>query len=288
MAAYAPPEVVAAPGHLLALDRLSEAGFGALLDLAAVMKRHALAWRSALEGRAVSCLFEQPSTRTRLSLEVAIHRLGALPVMLRPEELRLGEVDSIAETARLLASYCDAIAVRTARHRDLLELAEHASVPVINAGTDREHPCRALADCLTLRERFGDLRGLPIAYLDDRDAVADSLIEAAMLSRVELRIASPPALLPDPALLARAGQTVRICDTPREAVRGALAVYAAGPRRELPELLSLTAPRAVLMTARGRDPHTDVLDDPGSQQAANLLGIQQAVLRTLVTGEWEM
>jgi ornithine carbamoyltransferase len=285
MVTYAQPEIVAVPSHLLGLDGLSEAGFGALLDLAAVMKRHALAWRSALKGRAIACLFEQPSTRTRVSLEVAIHRLGALPVMLRPEELRLADVDSLAQTARLLSSYCDAIAVRTPRHRDLLELAEHTSVPVLNAGTDREHPCRVLADCLTLRERFGDLRGLPIAYLGDRDAVADSLIEAAILSRIELRIAAPPALLPDPGLLARAGQTVRICETPSEAVRDAVAVYAANPPREL---LSLAAPGAVLMTARGPAPHTDVLGDPGSQHDAGLLGIHQAVLRGLVTGDWEV
>src|SRR5919197_2452164 len=142
MAAHVQPAAgsasAAAPRHLLGLDALSEADFGALLDLAAVMKRHPLAWRTTLEGRAIACLFEQPSTRSRASLQVAIHRLGALPVMLAPREL--GGGDSLAETARVLSSYCDAIAVRTPRHRDLLELAEHASVPVLNALTDREHP----------------------------------------------------------------------------------------------------------------------------------------------------
>jgi len=115
----------------LGIDDLSAGEFDALLDLAGVMKRHPLAWRSALEGRAVACLFEAPSTRSRVSLEVAVNRLGALPVVLQPTELRLGQGDSIADTARVLSSYCDAIAVRTDRHRDLLELAEHASVPVI-------------------------------------------------------------------------------------------------------------------------------------------------------------
>jgi ornithine carbamoyltransferase len=268
MATYVQPEVVA-PEHLLGLDALSAAQFGALLDLAAIMKRHPLAWRSTLEGRTIACLFGQPSTRSRVSLEVAIHRLGALPVMLQPAELRHG--DSLAETARVLSSYCDAIAVSTPRHRDLLELAEHATVPVLNALTDREDPCRALADCLTLRDRFGDLQDLPIACVGDSDAVADSLIEAAMLSGIQIRIANP-ALLGDPALLARAGQAVRVFDTPREAVSGAVAVYAEATE----ELTSLAAPGAIFMTPRG------------PEQAADLLGVHQAVLRTLVTGDWEL
>jgi ornithine carbamoyltransferase len=261
-----------APRHLLGLDGLSEADFGALLDLAAVMKRHPLAWRTTLEGRAIACLFEQPSTRSRASLHVAIHRLGALPVTVVPAELEEG--DALAEIARVLSSYCDAIAVRTPRHRDLLELAEHASVPVVNALTDREHPCRALADCLTLRSRFGGLRGLPVAYLGGRAAVGYSLVEAAMLSGIELRVAAPARLRLDPELLARAGQTVRICDTDDEAIDGAVAVYADDRHREL---ASLAAPRAVLMTARALP-----------EQAANLLGIHAAMLRVLVTGDWEI
>jgi ornithine carbamoyltransferase len=208
------------------------------------MRRHPLAWRGALDGRAIACLFEEPSTRSHVSLEVAVHRLGALPVMLKLAGAPLDE------TARVLSSYCDAIAVRTPRHRDLLELAEHATVPVVNARTDREHPCRALADCLTLRDRFGDLRGLQVAYVEGNEAVTYSLIEAAMLSGLVLRLAAP---LPDPALLGRAGQAVSIYETPDEAVSGADAVLGASP-----------------------------------EQVANLLPVEQAVLRTLVTGEWEV
>ena len=145
---------VSTPRCLLGVADLSASDFDALLDLAAVMKRHPLAWRSALEGRAVACVFEHSATRSRVSLEVAVHRLGALPVVLR------ARAASRSRTPRTrVSSYCDAIAVRTDRHRDLLELVEHASVPVINALTDREHPCRALADCLALRERFGGLPG---------------------------------------------------------------------------------------------------------------------------------
>jgi len=253
-----------APRHLLGLDGLSAADFAALLDLAAVMRRHPLAWRETLEGRAVACLFEQPSTRSRTSLHVAIHRLGAIPVTVAPG-------DGLAETARVLSAYCDAIAVRTPRHRDLLELAEHASVPVVNALTDREHPCRALADCLTLRDRFGGLRGLPVAYLGGREAVGYSLVEAAMLAGMELRVAAPARLRLDPELLERAGRTVRICATEDEAVEGAAGVYA-----DAGAPLSQAAPRAVVMTARGL-----------AEQDANLLGVHQAMLRGLVTGVWE-
>lgn len=266
---------VSAPQRLLGIDDLATDQFHALLDLAAVMKRHPLAWRSALEGRAVASVFEYPSTRTRVSLEVAAHRLGALPVVLQP----IG--DSMAETARVLSSYCDAIAMRTDRHRDLLVLAEHASVPVVNALTDREHPCRALADCLTLRERFGELEGLQIAYVGASEPVTHSLIEAAMRSGITLRIAAPTTLLPDPALLMRAGETVRVCETPREAVSDAVAVYAAGTRREVPDtyamtpgLMSFAAPGALMMGA-------------SLEQADNLLPVEQAVLRALVTGDWE-
>ena len=272
---------VSAPQRLLEMEDLTVRDFDALLDLAAVMKRHPLAWRSSLAGRAVACLFAQPSTRSRVSLEVAVHRLGALPVVLQPAELGRGAGDSLADTAHVLSSYCDAIAVRTDRHRDVLELAEHASVPVINALTDREHPCRALADCLTLREHFGELPGLQIAYVGACEPVTHSLIGAAMLAGITVHLAAPEALLPDPALLARAGASVRLCETPREAVSGAVAVYAASARRGLPDsyavtpaLMGFAAPGAVVM-------------DP-SEQAANLLPVEQAVLRALVTGDWEI
>lgn len=259
------------PRCLLGIDDLSVSEFHALLDLAAMMKRHPLAWRNALDGRAVACLLEQPSTRGRVSLEVAVHRLGAHPVVLERGA-------SPRETAHALSSYCDAIAVRTSRHRDVLDLAASASIPVINALTDLEHPCRALADCLLLRERFGELPGMQIAYVGAREPAMHSLIEAAALAGITVRVAAPEALLPDPALLARAGDAVRVCESPREAVSGVVAVYAARPRRDVPDtyavtpaLLAFAAPGAVVM-----DPTPDMLP------------VEQAVLRALVTGDWEV
>jgi ornithine carbamoyltransferase len=279
--------IATTPRHLLGLEGLAASDLGVLLDLAALMRRHPSAWRDALEGRAVACLFEQRSTRSRVSLEVAIGRLGAHAVMLHTAELELGNGDSLAETARLFSCYCDAIALRTPRHRDLLELAEHAGVPVLNALTDREYPCRALADCLTLRDRFGDLHGLPVAFVGDDDAVSRSLIEAAALAGFELRVAAPVARRPDPAVLARAGQAVRVYDDPREAAKDALAIYATGtPDDDYGALLALAAPRAVYMHTRP----WAAGDAPASvtaEQAGNLLAVEQAVLRAYVGGEWE-
>jgi ornithine carbamoyltransferase len=167
------------------------------------MKLHPLAWRSALEGRSVACYFAKPSTRMRVSFEAAINRLGGLPIMLRPDELQLGHGEPIADTARVLSSYCEAIVIRTFAQRDVRELAEHSSVPVINALTDDHHPFQALADCLTLREHFGSLDGLTLAYIGDGNNVAHSLIEAARLTGMNLRLATPPGCLPDPSILAR-------------------------------------------------------------------------------------
>src|SRR3954452_24873723 len=168
--------------HLLRVADLNPSQIDALLALAAVMKRHPLAWRGCLEGRSIACLFANPSTGTRVSFEAAINRLGALPIMLRPDEVQLERGEPIADTARVLSCYCDAIVVRTRAQRDVRELADHASVPVVNALTDDHHPCQALADCLTLRERFGSLDGLTMAYIGDGTNVATSLIEAAALT----------------------------------------------------------------------------------------------------------
>ena len=289
-----------ATGHLLTVADLSSERFAALLDLAAVMKRHPLAWRDTLEARAVACYYELASTRSRISFEVAIHRLGALPVMLRPDELQLGRGERLADTARVLSAYCDAIVMRTPTDRDLKELAEAAAVPVINAGTEGHHPCQALADCLTLRERFGDLDGLPVAYVGDCANVAQSLIEAAVLTGMEIRVAAPREQFADPVLMAHAGAAMRVFDDPREAVADAMAIYT-GPSisgaedfRVTTELMELAAPRAIFMhplpARRGREVAAAVLDGPASavwRQAANLLPVEQAVLRALVTGEWE-
>ena len=135
----------------------------------------------------LACFFSKPSTRTRVSFEAAAQRLGMLPLMLRPDELQLGRGEPIADTGRVLSGYAAAIVVRTFAQADVDELAAAATVPVINALTDEHHPCQALADLLTIRERFGGLEGIRLAYLGDGNNVAHSLMEAGALAGMRRR-----------------------------------------------------------------------------------------------------
>jgi ornithine carbamoyltransferase len=298
-------------GDLLRIADLRPAELHRLLDLAAAMKADPRGWLDVMPGASIACYFAKPSTRTRVSFEAAVHRLGALPIMLRPDELQLGRGEPIADTARVLSSYCAAIVIRTFAQADVEEMATAASVPVINALTDDHHPCQALADLLTLRERFGRLEGLRVAYVGDGNNVAHSLMEAAALAGFELTLACPPGYLPDADIARAAGPAVHLFRDPRDAVLGAHAVYTdvwvsmgdeqerAGRMADLAtyrvdhELMSLAANDAVFLHClpahRGEEVAADVIDGPRSavwQQAANRLPTEQAVLHALVTG-WE-
>jgi ornithine carbamoyltransferase len=298
------------PRSLLRIADLTPGELHRVLDLAAAMKEDPTGWHDALAGTSVACYFSKPSTRTRISFEAAVHRLGGLPIMLRPDELQLGRGEPIADTARVMSSYCSAIVIRTFAQSDVEEMAAAASVPVINALTDDHHPCQALADLLTLRERFGDLHGLPVAYVGDGNNVAHSLIEAAMLTGIDLRLACPEGYRPDPEIAA--GATV--VTNPHEAVAGARAVYTdvwvsmgdAGserqrrlddldPYRITPGLMGLAASDAIFLHClpahRGEEVATAVIDGAHSavwDQAANRLPTEQAALYVLVTGDWEV
>jgi ornithine carbamoyltransferase len=302
--------VTPTPKHdLLRIADLSPGRLETLLALSAEMKADPRGWLEALPGESVACYFSKPSTRTRVSVEAAIHRLGALPIMLRPDELQLGRGEPIADTARVMSSYCAAIVIRTFAQRDVQEMAEAASVPVINALTDDHHPCQALADLLTLRERFGGLEGLQVAYVGDGNNVAHSLMEAAALAGFELWLACPPGYEPDAEITRVAGDAVHIVRDPREAVAGAQAVYtdvwvSMGDEEERArrlstlaayrvdrDLMALAAHDAVFLHClpahRGEEVAADVIDGPRSavwQQAANRLPTEQAVLYVLATG----
>jgi ornithine carbamoyltransferase len=300
---------VTTPTHLLRIADLTPDELTRLLDLAAAMKQEPNGWHDALAGSSVACYFSKPSTRTRISFEAAVHRLGGLPIMLRPDELQLGRGEPIADTARVMSSYCAAIVIRTFAQGDVEEMAAAAGVPVINALTDDHHPCQALADLLTLRERFRDLRGLPVAYIGDGNNVAHSLIEAAALTGIDLRLACPEGYHPDPEI----ARDTYVTDDPREAVVGARAVYTdvwvsmgdeAERQRRLddlerfrvtPALMDLAAADAIFLHClpahRGEEVSSAVIDGAHSavwQQAANRLPTEQAALYALATGDWEV
>ena len=211
------PEAPAIPDHFLRVTDLDRAGLEALLDLAALMKRRPHGFVDVLQGDTVVCFFEKPSTRTRVSFAAAAERLGMLPLVLRPDELQLGRGETLGDTARTLSGYAAASVVRTVAQETVDELAAAAGKPVINALTDEHHPCQALADLLTLRERFGVLEGLRVAYVGDGNNVVRSLADAAQLTGMELVIAAPSGYAE--------GISARVTQDPAEAVEGADAVY---------------------------------------------------------------
>jgi ornithine carbamoyltransferase len=205
--------------HFLTGEELSPAELAALLDRAAELKAAPRSSR-ALEGAVVALVFERPSTRTRLSFEAGVVELGGHPMVLRAGELQLSRGESVADTARVLSRHVQAVGVRTGPHADLEVLASEGTIPVFNMLTAEHHPCQALADLLTLREAFGTLEGLRVAYVGDGNNVARSLAIAGGLAGVEVVVASPEGyeLAGDP-------HGARLVRDPAEAVDGAHAVY---------------------------------------------------------------
>ncbi|HEU5279649.1 MAG TPA: ornithine carbamoyltransferase [Gaiellaceae bacterium] len=201
-----------------------------VLDLADELKRlqHAREEHHLLPGRTLGMIFQKPSTRTRVSFEVGIYQLGGTGLYLSAGDLQLGRGETIRDTAVVLSRYLDAIMIRTFAQSDVDELAANASIPVINGLTDSAHPCQALADVMTIRERFGRLEGLKVAYLGDGNNVCASLMVASAKLGMDFVAATPPGYRPDdePVRIARAaGGSVELVDDPRAAVEGADVLY---------------------------------------------------------------
>jgi ornithine carbamoyltransferase len=291
------------PSHFLTGEELSRDQLSSLLDRALELKagRDARVGADALSGRSIALFFERPSTRTRVSFQVAVAELGAHPLPLRADELQLGRGESIADTARVLSRYVHAIAIRSGAHETAAELAEVADVPVINALTPLHHPCQALADLLTLRERFATLDGVSVAYVGDGNNVARSLAILGRTAGVELRVATPPGYELEPGL---AGMQTH---DPREAAAGADALYTdvwvsmgderdadrrradLAPYRLDAELLGVAGDRAIVMHCLpahpGEEITADVLYGDRSavwDQAENRLHAQKALLELLL------
>jgi ornithine carbamoyltransferase len=289
--------------HFLTGEELDRAQLEALLDRALELKasRGRPGAPKPLQDRSVALVFERPSTRTRISFEVAVAELAGTPIVLRSDEMQLSRGESIGDTARMLSRFVHGIVIRSASDERVAELADVASVPVANALTPLHHPCQALADMLTLRERFGGLEGLTLAYVGDGNNVARSLAILGRTLGVDVRVASPDGYRLDSGLAA--------LDTedPAAAVAGADAVYtdvwvsmgdeadaearraALAPYQVNTDLLAGAADRAVVLHCLPAHPGEEIADDLlyGGRsavwdQAENRLHAQKALLELLL------
>jgi len=302
----------AAPRHFLDVSDLDAATLRHVLDAGAAMKsaRAGLSRGERdsgrpLEGKLLAMIFEQPSTRTRVSFDVAMRQLGGEAILLAGANMQTGRGETIADTARVLSRYVDAIMIRASRHENLIELAEHATVPVINGLTDRSHPCQIMADVMTFEEHRGPIGERVIAWSGDGNNVASSWIHAAARFGFELRLACPEELSPAPDVMdwAKAEKArVHLTRDPAEAVEGADCVVTdtwismgdkdAASRHNLLQpyqvnesLMEIAAPDAIFMHCmpahRGEEVTAGVMDGPRSvviDEAENRLHAQKAVL----------
>lgn len=295
------------PKHFLDLDRFSGDELHAILDIGANLKKGEVldGESKPLAGKMLAMIFEKPSTRTRVSFEVGMRQLGGDAVVLEPSGTQLGRGESVADTARVLSRYVDAIMIRTTREDILLEMAEYATVPVINGLTDRTHPCQLMADVMTFQEHRGDIKGKVITWSGDGNNMAASWIHAATRFGFELRLACPEILLPPQEVLdwaAREGGKIVVTPDVDAAVAGSDCVVTDtwvsmgdddGTTRHNvlrryqvdDRLMSLAKPDAIFMHClpahRGDEVTASVIDGPQSviwDEAENRLHAQKGIL----------
>ena len=295
------------PKHFLDLDRLDAATLRVILDRAVGIKMGTRQEGGAkpLAGKTLAMIFEKPSTRTRVSFEVGMSQLGGDSVILTHTDTQLGRGETIADTARVLSRYVDAIMIRTDSAEKLLELVEHATVPVINGLTDQTHPCQVMADVLTFEEKRGPIAGKAIAWVGDGNNVAASWIQASARFDFALRVAAPRRLWPDAKVVAWAkanGGNVAVGEDAAAAVAGAHCVVTdtwvsmssknADERRRLlrpyrvdDALMARADPSAIFMHClpahRGEEVSESVIDGPQSvvwDEAENRLHVQKGIL----------
>ena len=292
--------------HFTDLDLLDTAVLRGILGDAAAMKANgAVPAAAPRAGRVLAMIFEKPSTRTRTSFEVAMIQLGGHAIQLSPDDSQLGRGETIADTARVLSRYVDAIMLRALKHDTLLELRDHAEVPVINGLTDHSHPCQLMADVLTFEEHRGPIEGRVVAWSGDGNNVATSWIHAAVRFGFEIRLACPESMAPDPAVLAWAGDNggrVVLAGDARAAADGADCVVTdtwvsmgaepganhqalLEPYRVDAALMARAKPDALFMHClpahRGEEVTAEVIDGPQSvvwDEAGNRLHAQKGIL----------
>jgi ornithine carbamoyltransferase len=303
--------------HLRTLLDIDAAELARILELSFEVKRNPKAYRQALADKTVALIFFKPSTRTRVSFEAGIAQLGGHPMFLTAggaTGMQLGRGETHHDTAKVMSRYVDAIVMRCFGHADIDELARHSSIPVVNALSDGFHPCQALADAMTMRERFGDTRGLKLVFVGPGNNVTHSLMLAGPRAGFDVVCASPPGLPPSDEVLARAradaeraGTKVWVEPDPMVAVRDAHVIYSdtfvsMGQEEEAedlkaklaayvvtPRLMAAAAPNAVFMHClpahRGEEVTAEVIDGPQSiifDQAENRLHSQKALLMLLM------
>jgi ornithine carbamoyltransferase len=299
-----PPVGTSPPRHFIDLRDCDSSTLRRILDAAGAYKRGSVTDKPLL-GKTLAMIFEKPSTRTRVSFEVAMRQLGGEVIVLTGSEMQLGRGESVADTARVLSRYVDAIMLRTDRAEKLQEMAQYATVPVINGLTEASHPCQLMADVMTFEEHRGPIAGHVVAWCGDGNNVARSWIEASARFGFTLRLATPDLLRPPAALIdwARSqGASIEICADPERAVAGAQCVVTdtwvsmsddpnssrhnmLAPYRVTASLMAAAAPDAIFMHClpahRGEEVDAEVIDGPHSvvfDEAENRLHAQKGVL----------
>ena len=306
------------PDHFLRIGELDAHQLTRLLSLATKMREDPRPFEDQLHGESVAYYVERQSPRSSVSFEAAAHRLGMLPIMVRPDERQPAQDQPIGDTARVLSSYCAGIVAQGFTQPVLEQMAAASSTPVINALSDDHHPCQALADLLTLRDTFGELSGLRVACLGDATNVVHSIMEAGALAGMHVRVASPARYRPLPEITdavarvaAAHGGSLLVTDDPLEAADEVDVVYTdtwvsmgddaehhrrghdLSPFAVTVNVMHHATPHAVFMHClpahRGREVAADVIDGPRSlvfHQAANRLPTDQTVLWALCSGNW--
>jgi ornithine carbamoyltransferase len=296
--------------NFLALSDLSAKGIDVLLNRAIELKSGKDSSACPLIGKSIGLLFDKTSTRTRISFQAGIYQLGAQAIYINANEIQLERGETIEDTATVLSRYLHAIVIRTFAHSTIERFANKATIPVINGLTDLHHPCQALADLMTIREKIGVLNNVRLAYIGDGNNVANSLIEAASITALDLTLACPSGYEPDREIYEKAvssGAKVKVLTSPEEAVKGADAVYTdvwvsmgqekgSEDKKKVFEgyqlnrkLLGLAKPDAIVMHClpahRGEEITNDVIDSAQSvvfDQAENRMHTQKALLETLL------
>lgn len=299
------------------LHDLNRGDIQKILDLAAELKNSRGGRLNHLNGKSVGLIFQKPSNRTRVSFEVGIWELGGNCIYLGPEEIHLGKRESVHDVAKTLSRYLSAIVARTFHQKDIEELARHASVPVINGLSDLYHPCQALTDIFSIREKLGDLKGKTVAFIGDGNNVCHSLLLACAKVGTNVRVACPKGYQPDPEIVGAAkriagenGSEIIISNSPREAAKDAHVLYgdvwiSMGQEKEEKKRLKIFKPYQIneelaheadtnfifmhcLPAHRDQEVATEIIDGKHSivfDQAENRLHVQKAILLCLMQGE---